>query len=56
MFLEPDFVTKLPSSKTMELDKSDPDGKQFAKYRQQNAKAAAVLIAAQKSEDVILGI
>ena len=54
--LEPEFSTKLPSSETMELDETDPAGKEFAKYRQQNAKAAAVLIAAQESEDVILAI
>jgi predicted restriction endonuclease len=52
--LEPEFSTKLPSSETMELDETDPAGKEFAKYRRQNAKAAAVLIAAQESEDVIL--
>ena len=54
--LEPGFNRKLPSSETMELDESDPEGKQFAKYWQQNAKAAAVLIVAQESEDVILAI
>merc|ERR1712086_834780 len=54
--LEPEFNGKLPSSKTMELDESDPASKQVAKYRRQNTKAAAVLIAAQESEDVILAI
>ena len=54
--LEPEFVAKLLSSETMELDESDPDSKQFASYRRQNVKAAAVLIAAQESEDVILAI
>ena len=54
--LEPTFSVKLPSSKTMELDETTPAGKEFAKYRRQNAKAAAVLIAAQESEDVILAI
>ena len=47
--LDPGFMRKLPSSKTMELDENDPDDKQFAKYWWQNAKAAAVLIAAQES-------
>ena len=40
----------------MELDENDPDDKQFAKYRRQNAKAAAVVLAAQENEDVMLAI
>ena len=40
----------------MELDESIPEHKQWAKYRQQNAKAGAVLLAAQESEDVNLAL
>ena len=40
----------------MELDESIPEHKQFTKYRRQNAKAGAVILAAQESEDVILAL
>ena len=40
----------------MELDESIPEHKQFAKYRRQNAKAGAVILAAQENEDVILAL
>ena len=54
--LEKGFSVKLPTRKTMKLDKSIPENKQFAKYRRQNAKVGAVILAAQESEDVILAI
>ena len=54
--LNKSFSTKLPSSETMELDESIPEHKQWAKYRWQNAKAGAVILAAQESEDVILAL
>ena len=54
--LEKSFLTKLPSSETMELDESIPEHKQWAKYWRQYAKAGAVLLAAQESEDVILAL
>ena len=40
----------------MELDESIPEHKQWAKYWRQNAKAGAVLLAAQESEDVMLAL
>ena len=54
--LEPSFLGKLPSTETCKLNEATPAGRDHAKYRRQNAKAAAVLIAAQDSEDVILAI
>ena len=54
--LEQSFLRKLPSTETCELNEATPTGRDHAKYRRQNAKAAAVLIAAQESEDVILAI
>ena len=54
--LEETFSAKLPNSETVELDESKPDHKQWAKYWRQNAKAGAVILAAQESEDVILAL
>ena len=54
--LEKTFSAKLPTSEKMELDESIPEHKQFSKYRQQNVKAGAVILAAQENEDVILEI
>ena len=45
--LEKSSLAKLPSSETVELDESIPEHKQWAKYRQQNAKAGAVILTAQ---------
>ena len=42
------------ASTSLHINDKTTAGKEFAKYRRQNAKAAAVLIAAQESEDVIL--
>ena len=54
--LEETFLAKLPRSKTAELDESKPDHKQWAKYRQPNTKAGAVILSAQENEDVILAL
>ena len=40
----------------MESDESVPQHKEWAKYWQQNAKAGAVILSAQESEDVILAL
>ena len=52
--LEETFLEKLPSRKIVELDESKPDHKQWAEHWRQNAKAGAVILPAQESEDVIL--
>ena len=54
--LDMSFSTKLPSSKTLKLDESIPEHKQWAKYWRQKANAGAVLLAAQESEDLILSL
>ena len=40
----------------MELSDSIPEYNQWAKYWRQNAKAGAVILAAQESEEVILAL
>ena len=50
------FLLKLPASEDQELDPTDSSQKVLIKYRRQNAKAVAAIIAAQESEDVIMGL
>ena len=50
------FLLKLPASKDQELDPSNPSQKNQIKYRRQNAKAVAAIVAAQESEDMIVGL
>ena len=54
--LEECFSAKLPTREAMDLDKTMPEHKQWARYRRQNVKAGAVIRAAQESADVILSI
>ena len=50
------FLLKLPASEDQELDPTDLRQKELIKYRRQNAKAVAEIVAAQESEDVIVGL
>ena len=54
--LDNNFLGKLPRSKDMEFNNSSAAHKEWAKYRQQNAKAGAAIMGAQDSKDVILAL
>ena len=50
------ILDKVTQQQNNRVRESIPEHKQCAKYQRQNAKAGAVLLAAQESEDVILAL
>ena len=54
--LDKKLLEKSPSSKSLKLDESIPEHKEWVEYRRQNAKSGAAILSAQEREDIILAL